>query len=293
MQVVGGGIRKPIEGFKYSEWSELIPIEEVMYLRYFNPVGAIDNLSGSLVGMSPLRAAVMTAKKSNSAALAGVSAYENNGAMGIISKAGGQFSDYTQETAAALDAAWKAKNGGADAFGKIAHTPGQIEFNRLNMSPADLRLGESELQSMRQLGGVYKFPTQLINDSEGKTYSNQAAAQKSVYSDTIIPEMRGIGEGLMNKWGDAYYPNVEARLIPDTADIEVLQEDKAAQATWLVSVDFMTQNEKRAEMGLGEDPDPKMDDYLIPNGKTFKEDLDLFADVNNTVIDSNPDDSEE
>jgi hypothetical protein len=62
MKVIGGGIRKPIEGYKYNEWEELIPVEDVMHMRYFNPVGAVDNLGGSLVGMSPLRAAVLTAK---------------------------------------------------------------------------------------------------------------------------------------------------------------------------------------------------------------------------------------
>ena len=56
-------------------------------------------------------------------------------------------------------------HGGADAYGSMAFTDAQIDFKRMNMSPADLRLGESELQSMRQLGGVYKFPTQLINSS--------------------------------------------------------------------------------------------------------------------------------
>ena len=282
MQIVGGGIKKPIEGFRYSQWKEMIPTEDVMYLRYFNPVSAVDNLSGSLVGMSPLRAAVLTAKKSNSAAVAGVSAYENNGAMGVISQDSNQWGDFTEEQAKQLDAAWQKSSGGASNYNKLKFTPGNIKFDRLNMSPADLRLGESELQSFRQLASTYKFPTQLANDSDGATFSNQNEAQKSVYTNTIIPEMRGIGEGLVNWLGEAYYPEQEIRIIPDTSNIEVLQPDKEAQALYLSKVDWLTQNEKRKIMDMGEDPDPKMDDYLIPNGKTFSKDLDLLSEINGT-----------
>jgi len=278
MQVVGGGIRKPVQGYRYHEWEELIPVEDVMHMRYFNPVGAVDNLSGSLVGMSPLRAAVLAAKKSNSAAIAGVAAYENNGAMGIISSNANQFANFTKENAEDIAQAWKRDNGGANNYNKLAVTPGAVDFKRTNMSPADLRLAESELQSMRQIGGAIKFPTQLINDAEGATFSNQQEAQKSVYTNTIIPEMRLLGEGIAAWLGGAYYGDTEIRIIPDTTNIEVLQKDKATMATWLVNADFLTQNEKRTEMGYDADPDPSMDDYLLPNGKTFKQDLEIFND---------------
>ena len=280
MQIVGGGIRKPIEGFRYSEWEEMIPSEDVLYMRYFNPVSAIGNLSGSLVGLSPLRAAILTAQKSNSAALAGVSAYENNGAMGIVSRASNQFAEFSEDNAKGLEDTWKRRNGGANNYGKLAYSPGQIDFNRLNMSPADLRLGEAELQSKRQLAAVYKVPTQLLNDAEGATFSNQKEAQKSVYTNTIIPELSNLAEGITQWLGKAYYPNEEARIIVDTANIDVLQEDKEAQASWLVNADWMTQNEKRIEMGLGVDADDeKMDDYLISSSKMFSKDLDMFNDA--------------
>ena len=279
MQVVGGGIRKPIEGFRYNSWDETIPSEDVLYQRYFNPVSAVGNLSGSLVGMSPLRAAVLTAQKSNSAAQAGVSAFENNGAMGIVSRASNQYAEFDQGTAKALEDVWKRNNGGANNYNKLAYSPGQIDFNRLNMSPADLRLGESELQAKRQLAAVYKVPTQLLNDAEGATFSNQNEAQKSVYTNTIIPEMNNLAEGFTAWLGEAYYPGVESRIVVDTSMIEVLQQDKAEQVSWLVNADWMTQNEKRMEMGLGADDSEKMDDYLIPTGKMFQNDLDMFNDA--------------
>jgi phage portal protein BeeE len=120
-----------------------------------------------------------------------------------------------------------------------------------------------------------------VNDAEGATFSNQREAQKSVYTNTIIPEMRGLGEGIAAWLGESYYPGQEIRIIPDTNNIEVLQEDKSAQATWLASADWMTQNEKRVEMGLPEDQDNEsMDDYLIPTGKMFAKDLDLMNDIN-------------
>ena len=201
--------------------------------------------------------------------------------MGIVSKADNPHANFNELNAKALQEAWQRDAGGANNYNKLKFTDGQITFNRLNMSPADLRIGELELQSKRQMAAVYKVPTQLLNDAEGATFSNQDAAQKSVYTNTIIPEMKSLGEGLANWLGEAYYPDDEIRIIPDTTNIEVLQKDKAAMATWLVNADFMTQNEKRKEMGLDEDTDSKMDEYLIPNGKTFSGDLDMLGDVNN------------
>jgi HK97 family phage portal protein len=280
MQIKGGGIRKPILGYSYQDWEGMIPAEDVLYGRYFNPVDAVDNISASMSGFAPLRSAIMTARKSNSAAMAGVKAYENNGAMGIISSAGQQWAEFNQDLAEQLGEKLKRENGGANNFNKMAVIPGAVKFDRTNMSPADLRLGESELQTMRQLAGVFKFPTQLLNDADGATFSNQREAQKSIYTNTIIPELAGLGEGLATWLGDAYYPNNEIRIIPDTNSIEVLQEDKQAQAAWLKDADWMTQNEKRTEMGLDEDPDERMNDYLIPTGKMFAEDMDMLNEIN-------------
>ena len=280
MNVVGGGIRKPIEGFRYEMFEDLIDSNDVMYGRYFNPVSALDNLAGSLTGMPPLRSAVLTAKKSNSAAQAGVSAYENNGAQGIVSRDSGEFAEFGEEAAKALREQHKSDYGGANNFGTVGYTGAQIKYHPMSMSPADLRLGESELQSMRQMGGVFKFPTQLINDSEGATFSNQAEAQKSIYTNTLIPEMRGLGEGIMNTWGESFYGNVEARLIPDTSEIEVLQQDKAAQATWLVNAWWLTGNQKLEEQNFEKSDDPRMDEIQFPNTATASSDLDILGDIN-------------
>ncbi len=289
MNVVGGGIRKPIEGFRYEMWEELIDSNDVMYGRYFNPVSAINNLAGSLTGMPPLRSAVLTAKKSNSAAQAGVSAYENNGAMGIVSRDSGEFAEFSPELAAKLKEEHKSQYGGANNFGSVGYTGGQMKFHRMNMSPSDLKLGESELQSMRQMGGVFKFPTQLINDSEGATFSNQAEAQKSIYTNTLIPEMRGLGEGIMNTWGESFYGKTEARLIPDTSEIEVLQQDKAAQASWLVNAWWLTGNQKLEEQNFEKSDDPRMDEIQYPNTSTASSDLNILGDINPANV-SSPED---
>lgn len=280
MQVIGGDIREPIKGFKYSKWDDMIPKADVLYQRYFNPVDAVDNISGSLSGFAPLRAAIMASKKSNSAAMAGVAAFENNGAMGVLSSAGSQYAGFTQDQADRLGHVWKDKHGGANNYGSIAAIPGAVKFERLNMSPADLRLGEAELQTKRQLGSVFKFPTQLLNDADGATFSNQELAQKSIYDNTILPEMRMLGEGIANWIGKAYYPNRMVRLIPDTSNIAVLQANKKEQVEYLEKADWMTQNEKRRAMDLEEDPDPMMNDYLIPSGKIFQSDLNMMSIIN-------------
>ena len=211
-------------------------------------------------------------------------------AAGIICRANSEWSKFDEKSVEAMKEQWRRDYGGATNYGSVAFTGDTIDFHRMNMSPADLRLGESELQSKRQIAAMFKVPTQLLNDAEGATFSNQAAAQKSVYTNTIIPEMRALGEGIATWLGEAYYPGAEIRIIPDTSGIEVLQIDKKELVSWLVQADWMTQNEKRVTMELEESTDPRMDDFLIPNAKTFSKDIDLLGNLNNAGSGGNNED---
>ena len=263
MEVIGGGATKIVKGYTYNGWDdELIAPGNVMHLRYFNPMGAIAGDSRNIfMGQSPLKAGELVIKKSNTGALSEVTAFANNGAIGVFSRDGndGSFSELQSEQ---LNSKWRKMAGGAKNKNSIVHTPANVKYHKIGESPADLKIIESGLAAKRQLASLLKMPTQLLNDPDGTTFNNQAEAQKSLYTNVIIPEIRGIGEGLVRWLGEAYHPGENIRIVPNTSDIEVLQANKKEQAEWLSKAYWLKGSEKRAIMGL--DADEAINDYYIP-----------------------------
>ncbi len=107
------------------------------------------------------------------------------------------------------------------------------------------------------------MPTQLLNDPDGTTFNNQQEAQKSLYTNVIIPELRTLGEALVRWLGESYYPGQDIRIMPNTSDVEVLQANKKEQSEWLGKAWWLKGSEKRVIMGL--DADSELDKYFLPS----------------------------
>jgi len=63
----------------------------------------------------------------------------------------------------------------------------KLEFVRTNLSIADLQPFDETLADAVVIAGAYGIPPVLIPRKDQSTYSNQATAEKSVYSSVIIP----------------------------------------------------------------------------------------------------------
>ncbi len=277
VRVMGGGLTQIISGYTYDGWTGEIPPENVMTVRYFNPLGTLSGDKRAIfTGQSPLKAAEMVIKKLNTGALSEITAFANNGAIGVFSR-DGQEGQFTEEQSEKLDRRWKQRYGGAKNKNSIAHTPANIKYHKIGESPADLKVVEAALAAKRQIAAIFKFPTELLNDPDGSTFNNQAEAHKSLYTNVIVPEMRGIGEGI-NRWlASSYYPEgTETRIIPDTSNIEVLQTNKKDQAEWLAKAHHLKLSEKRVIAG-GE-ADPAIDDYYLPSNLIALSDIDNISE---------------
>lgn len=276
MRVIGGGITQIIKGYTYDQWEDLIPPENVMMIRYFNPLGTLSGDKRSIfTGMSPLKAMELIIKKSNTGAVAEISSYVNGGMNGFISR-DGKDADFTPEQAEGLERRYKQASGGAANNKKLVFTPANVKFNKTGESPADLKIVDSNLGAKRTMAAGFKFPTQLINDPDGSTFNNQAEAHKSLYTNVIIPEMRSLGESFVRWLGKSYYPNDEIRIVPNTTDIEVLQANKKEQAEWLDKAWWIKGNQKQVIMGF--EADSELDKYFIPTNLIELDDIDNLTE---------------
>jgi phage portal protein BeeE len=78
----------------------------------------------------------------------------------------------------------------------IAVTDADLSFLRTALSIKDLEPFEETLYDAIEIAGVYGIPAVLVPRKDQSTFSNQATAEKAVYTSTIIPMAKEFCEGL-------------------------------------------------------------------------------------------------
>lgn len=92
-----------------------------------------------------------------------------------------------------------------------------IDYIRFNMSIEELMPFEETLADAVQIAGEYNVPAVLIPRKDQATFSNQDAAEKSFYENTIIPEANNFCKALNSFLGlenDGLYLDVSFGHIP-------------------------------------------------------------------------------
>jgi len=200
--------------------------ENLKHIKYFNPT---DYGVDTGWGLSPLSAGYLSMIASKELNIAEASILQNKGASGLLTNKGDYplDSDEAEEIQKALDK----KISGAGKFGKIVTTNASVEYIQMGMSPTDLKLIESGVVKLRQLCNLYGVDSSLFNDPENKTYNNRKEAQKSLYTESVIPSLQkfiwGLNEFVVpsyNKKDNAQYKiSLNKNHIPNLFEDEKLK----------------------------------------------------------------------
>lgn len=200
--------------------------ENLKHIKYFNPT---DYGVDTGWGLSPLSAGYLSMIASKELNIAEASILQNKGASGLLTNKGDYplDSDEAEEIQKALDK----KISGAGKFGKIVTTNASVEYIQMGMSPTDLKLIESGVVKLRQLCNLYGVDSSLFNDPENKTYNNRKEAQKSLYTESVIPSLQkfiwGLNEFVVpsyNKKDNAQYKiSINKNHIPNLFEDEKLK----------------------------------------------------------------------
>lgn len=266
-EILPGNFMMPIRGYFLNIDGRRIPFdpEDVSHSKYFNP----DVRSGQgLFGMSPLQAAFRNLSTSNEADVARQRAFQNQGAVGMISSAtsdtamrmsGDELKDLSEK--------YQDKFGGAENFNKVLFTTGMAKWDNMGLSPVDLAIMESKVHDLRTLCSVYSVQSQIFNDPENKIASNLKEAKKAAMTDAIMPLLNSLRDEL-NLWLVPPYSKQEGRklfLSPDWKSVAILQEDFQRLVMWLKNAYWITGNQKLRIMGMEQSSDPNMDKIFAPS----------------------------
>jgi HK97 family phage portal protein len=259
--------------------------KEILHDKYFNPQWGVTG--GQLYGQSPLRAAAKNLTRSNEAKTAAVASFQNGGPAGVLFMNDERFDPTSgQAQAQALKTAVSQK-GGAANFNSIAVSGYKVDWKQIGLSPVELNIIESEKWDLKALCNIYGVPSQLLNDSDSKTYNNQREGEKALTLRCAIPLLNSLTENLNRKlhsdWG---YKGTNLYVDYDLSVFGELEANKAEQTAWLNTAWWISPKQKLDIMNI-EVPDyiptEELEKLYIPTGLQT---IDQFQPLN--IPDQNP-----
>jgi HK97 family phage portal protein len=208
-----------------------IPVEEVTHLKYTNPTKyGIDNL----YGLSPLVAGYLTVVGLDNNQTASASILENQGVAGILSNEGEDFLTPTERKRQqeVLDN----DISGPTKFGKIIQSFAKVKFTRLGLDPTQLKILEDKILKMRDLCNIYDVQSSHFNDPANRIQSNLSAADKMLWTNAVLPNLRSYMASyqvaVVDPYSKADFPNGQSKYFidPDLSKVEALQVDQKKEA---------------------------------------------------------------
>jgi len=242
--------------------------KEILHDKYFNPQWGVTG--GQLYGQSPLRAAAKNLTRSNEAKTAAVASFQNGGPAGVLFMNDERFDPTSgQQQAQALKTAVSQK-GGAANFNSIAVSGYKVDWKQIGLSPVELNIIESEKWDLKALCNIYGVPSQLLNDSDSKTYNNQREGEKALTLRCAIPLLNALTENLNRKlhtdWG---YKGTNLYVDYDISVYGELEANKSEQTDWLDKAWWISPKQKLDIMNI-EVPDyiptEELEKLYIPTG---------------------------
>ncbi|CAB4162185.1 COG4695 Phage-related protein [uncultured Caudovirales phage] len=264
-----------VVGYEYfdSGFEGSLSLEDVIHVKYFNPT--IMN-GQQWRGLSPLQVLTKRLTRLNAGMDASVAQMQNGGVPGIVY----EKSDFAVETLGQRKNDFanylrNSSNKGAPYF-----AAGEMGYLPLGLSLADMDVSDLQGIDFTKLCNAYKFPEILLNNQDSSTFNNVAAAEKMLYTNSILPNIYLFRDALLKGVVPLYATDGVKRTIEiDLSEIPALQEDMKMQADALNSMWWTTPNEKRDMMGFEELDEPLMDQIIIDAGKQLITDLGAVPDV--------------
>ncbi|CAB5218419.1 COG4695 Phage-related protein [uncultured Caudovirales phage] len=261
-------------GYKYLDmgFDGMFSPDEVIHIKYYNPT--ITN-GQQWRGLSPLQVLTKRLTRLNAGMDASVGQMQNGGLPGIVY----EKSDY------AIEALGQRKNDFASYLRNSANkgapyfAAGEMGYIQMGLSLADMDVASLQQIDFTKLCNAYHVPEVLLNNQDSSTYNNMNTALKMLYTNSIIPNITLLRDGLIKGILPLYNDGVKRTIEIDLSDIAALQEDLNMQAQALNQMWWITPNEKRDMQDFEELDDPNMDRIIIDSGKMLLDDLSPVPDV--------------
>lgn len=218
--------------------------EEILHIKLFNP-------ANDKYGLSPI-AAIATQIDIASYSQAWVLALLEQGAMPAVALSTDGSLEPEQRTY--LKEQIKEKVIGYENVMNPLVLEGGLKPIKMAFSPKEVEFTPLTKSTLRKICAVLHVASELLGDSENKTYSNIKEARKALYNEAAFPYLNILREEL-NRWLVPSFDDTDSVFLDyDTSNVDALSEDKDAQwkrVNESVDKGTITRNEAREVIKFG------------------------------------------
>jgi HK97 family phage portal protein len=137
---------------------------------------------------------------------------------------------------------------GARNAGRPLVLEGGLDWKAMALTPAEMDFMELKHAAAREISLAFGVPPMLLGIPGDNTYANLVEANRAFWRGTVIPLVRRVADDL-SFWLAPGFGGVS--LVPDVDGVEALAEDRAALWARVGGADFLSDEEKRAMLGVG------------------------------------------
>ncbi len=235
---------KPEEGWSYTPQKngdvKTIPYRDLHPIFLPDPADDFD-------GVSPLEPGAVLIDQGNTARGWNRNLLRNDARpSGILKSKNFIPRDKAEEVVNSFMEKW----GGWKNAGRPPFATGDIEWEQMGMSPAEMEWLQGLRITDRCLATVQGMPPQLMGDPDAATYANYQEARLALYMETILPLLNLVLEEFNNWLTPSFGEGL--LILPERDKIEALQESRLEAYQRMAASDWATVNEKREATGYAE-----------------------------------------
>lgn len=227
----------------------------IMHWKSFNPLN-------DWYGQSPLEAAMLALDQNNAGQKWNLSMLQHSaspsGVLQMKVTDTNPRGELTEEQYKRIKAEFEEGYQGSRNAGKPLLLEGGLHWQQISLSPKDMEFLKGKEVSATDLCLIFGVPPEMMGLGQ-KTFANYKEARLSFYEETVLPTMDSLRNSVNNWLTPAFGENLW--LDYDRDDIEALVEKREARYISLSGVSFLTQNEKRSQVGFEEEKG--LDVYVI------------------------------
>ncbi|WP_417255521.1 phage portal protein [Celeribacter halophilus] len=215
----------------------------ICHIKAFHP-------SDDHYGLSPIQAAATAIDVHNAASRWSKSLLDNaarpsgaivyKGADGQAAMSADQYDRLLSEM--------ESHHQGARNAGRPMLLEGGLDWKPMGFSPSDMEFQKTKEAAGREIALAFGVPPMLLGIPGDMTYANYQEANRAFYRLTVLPMVAkvtaAIGHWLSEMTGEVL------ELKPDLDQVPALAAERDAQWNRIAGADFLTDEEKRAMLGL-------------------------------------------
>lgn len=250
------GIMEKIYRYTSSEGTQTTySADEIIHIKLYNPLS-------TLVGMGPITAARYQYSQNNQG-----NAW-NHGLLLNSAKASGVLETPNPITENQRDQLKKIIDEmvGPERAGRPPIFPNGLKWQNISMSPVDMDWLNGMKFTALQICMVYKVPGQIVGIPDSQTYANMEQAERSLWTNAVMPDVGRIVNTLNKRLLKKYYPADNLALDVDRDAIQELREAQNDLYTRMSAASWLKVNEKRQACGFDLLPPDVGDVVLVPAG---------------------------